>query len=150
MTVVTIPAVIFADKWGRRTSLITGGLLLSSTCYVISSLSAAGKVTSGSPAAYSIIVLIFLFALTYCVTWAIAGKIYASEIQPTKTRASANCVAQALGFFSVETSSIYFFTDRLSSSRTGLSHSLLPYSSPARHMGRTSCMVHCQYPWWRF
>jgi len=41
-----------------------------------------------------------VIALTYCATWAVAAKLYASEIQPARTRASANSVAQGMSFVS--------------------------------------------------
>ncbi|KAK7994159.1 ankyrin protein [Apiospora arundinis] len=68
MLAISVPAFLLADKWGRRTSAITGGVGLSGMMLLIGSLYAA-------------------------------GAIYASEIQPTHTRAAANCVAQGLGFF---------------------------------------------------
>lgn len=50
-----------------------------------------------------VVVLIFLFALSYAATWAVVGKIYASEIQPAQTRAAANSLAQGLNFVSLIT-----------------------------------------------
>ncbi|KAI1497867.1 general substrate transporter [Biscogniauxia marginata] len=50
-------------------------------------------------ARWVVIITVFVFGLTYCATWGIVGKIYASEIQPGHTRAAANCVAQGLSFF---------------------------------------------------
>lgn len=44
------------------------------------------------------IVLIFVFAVGYCGTWGVVGKIYASEMQPSRTRGAASGVAQGLGF----------------------------------------------------
>jgi MFS family permease len=100
MLVVSIPAFIFADKWGRRTSTIAGGLGLSSCMLLIGSLYASNSVHSYGIARWVVIVLVFIFGLVYCSTWGIVGKIYASEIQPAHTRAAANCVAQGLGFVS--------------------------------------------------
>ncbi|KAF6230378.1 hypothetical protein HO133_004720 [Letharia lupina] len=100
MLVVSIPAFISADSWGRRTSIITGGIGLSGCMFVIGSLYATNSVHahSGSGRWFAIL-LIFVFAPTYCGTWGIVGKIYASEIQPVQTRAAANSVAQGLNFF---------------------------------------------------
>ncbi|KAF2970385.1 hypothetical protein GQX73_g3227 [Xylaria multiplex] len=69
MLAISIPGFLLADKWGRRTSAITGGVILSGLMFLIGSL------------------------------WGIVGKIYASEIQPDHTRAAATCIAQGLGFF---------------------------------------------------
>lgn len=62
-------------------------------------LYALGAVHPYGAARWIIILSVFVFGLTYCATWGIVGKIYASEIQPSNTRAAANTVAQGLGFF---------------------------------------------------
>lgn len=96
MFLITIPSFILADKWGRRTSTIIGGILLSSTMFIIGALYASGCVHGDhGPARWIVIVLIYIFALTYCTTWAVGIKIYASEIQPPKTRAPATSLAQS-------------------------------------------------------
>jgi hypothetical protein len=63
-------------------------------------LYASGAVHPWGAARLVVIACVFIFAVTYASTWAIAAKIYASEIQPAHTRAGANCVAQGLGFVS--------------------------------------------------
>lgn len=98
MLSISVPAFLFADKWGRRTSAISGGIGLSACMFLIGSLYAAGAVHPYGMARWVVIVSVFLFGLVYCATWGIVGKIYASEIQPTHVRAAANCVAQGLGF----------------------------------------------------
>ncbi|KAI1187505.1 general substrate transporter [Nemania serpens] len=99
MFAISVPGFLLADKWGRRTSAITGGVILSSCMFLIGSLYAAGAVHPSGVARWVVIVSVFAFGLTYCVTWGIVGKIYASEIQPDHIRAAATCVAQGLGFF---------------------------------------------------
>ncbi|KAF2431358.1 general substrate transporter [Tothia fuscella] len=99
MLTISIPAFLLADKWGRRASAISGGLILSACMLLIGTLYAAGAVHSYGVARWVVIVSVFVFGLAYSSTWGIVGKIYASEIQPAHTRAAANCVAQGLGFF---------------------------------------------------
>jgi ABC-type thiamin/hydroxymethylpyrimidine transport system permease subunit len=66
---------------------------------IIGSLYASKSVFSGHGAGrWVVITLIFVFALAYVSTWGIVGKIYASEIQPAHTRATANALAQGLNF----------------------------------------------------
>jgi MFS family permease len=103
MLAISVPGFLLADKWGRRTSALTGGVGMSGIMFLIGSLYAAGAVHAYGPARWIVIVAVFVFGLTYCVTWGIFGKIYASEIQPANTRAAANCVAQGLGFVRVPT-----------------------------------------------
>ncbi|KAI1744727.1 general substrate transporter [Xylaria scruposa] len=99
MLAISVPGFLLADKWGRRTSAITGGVILSGCMFLIGALYASGVVHSFGIARWVVIVSVFAFGLTYCATWGIVGKIYASEIQPDHTRAAATCVAQGLGFF---------------------------------------------------
>ncbi|CAJ2502108.1 Uu.00g049610.m01.CDS01 [Anthostomella pinea] len=99
MLAVSIPAFLLADKWGRRTSAISGGVVLSACMFLMGSLYAAGAVHADGIARWFVITAVFVFGLTYCVTWGIVGKIYAGEIQPSHTRAAANNIAQGLGFF---------------------------------------------------
>jgi sugar porter (SP) family MFS transporter len=89
----TIPALIFADRWGRCTSIIGGGLALSACMVLIGPLYASGSVTPQSPGAWVVIVTIYLFAIIFAATWAVAIKVYAAEIQPQRTRASATSLA---------------------------------------------------------
>ncbi|KAF1983983.1 MFS general substrate transporter [Aulographum hederae CBS 113979] len=96
---ISIPALIFADRFGRRLSINIGGVLLSGCMLLIGSLYAADSVHSYGNARWVVIVSIFVFALTYSATWGIVSRIYASEILPAHTRASANSLAQGLSFF---------------------------------------------------
>jgi len=99
MLVITIPAVMFADRIGRRVSVLTGGIILAASMYTIGSLYASSGVHAGQGVGrWVVVVAIFVIALTYCATWAVSAKLYASEIQPARTRASANSVAQGLSF----------------------------------------------------
>ncbi|ETS79698.1 hypothetical protein PFICI_09551 [Pestalotiopsis fici W106-1] len=99
MLAISIPAFLLADKWGRRTSAIAGGIVLGTIMLLIGTLYAAGVVHPYGVARWVVIASVFAFGLTYCATWGIVGKIYASEIQPSNTRAAANSIAQGLAFF---------------------------------------------------
>ena len=66
---------------------------------IIGALYASNSVHATGIARWVVVVLIFVFALTFCFTWAITAKIYASEIQPARTRASANSLAHGFSFF---------------------------------------------------
>ena len=121
MLAISIPAFLFADKWGRRASIITGGVGLSGCMFVIGSLYATNSVHANSgPGRWFVILLIFVFALVYCATWGIVGKIYASEIQPVQTRAAANSVAQGLNFVCRSSKTCIKFRTDTYSSRIGL------------------------------
>lgn len=91
---VTIPALFLADKWGRRHSTIYGGIGISIIMFLIGGLY-AGNAVHGTFGAgrWVVIVSIYIFAVIYCTSWAVGIKIYAAEIQPQRTRASATSLA---------------------------------------------------------
>ncbi|KAH7064512.1 putative MFS sugar transporter [Macrophomina phaseolina] len=96
----TIPATFFSDHWGRRPSTIYGGLGLSGTMVLIGSLYASNSVHGDhGPGRWVVIVAIYVFAIIFSGSWAIAFKVYASEIQPPATRASASSLAQSSNWF---------------------------------------------------
>jgi MFS family permease len=91
---VTIPGLLWADRWGRRHSIIAGGIGLSTTMFLIGALYAADAVhPSSGPGRWLVIVAIYLFAVIFSLTWAIGIKVYSAEIQPQRTRASATGLA---------------------------------------------------------
>ncbi|KAH8589609.1 general substrate transporter [Bisporella sp. PMI_857] len=91
---VTIPATLYADQWGRRISTILGGLGMTATMFLMGGLYAGGAVYAGEGAGrWVVIVCIYLFAVIYCISWAVSMKLYAAEIQPQRTRASATSIA---------------------------------------------------------
>lgn len=99
MMLITIPAFLLADKWGRRTSTLCGGVLLGSCMLTIGTLYASRSVHgSYGGGRWAVVVLIYIFALTYCATWAVGIKVYASEIQPLRTRAPASSLAQSFNW----------------------------------------------------
>ncbi|PLB45815.1 sugar transporter [Aspergillus steynii IBT 23096] len=94
MLVCTIPAQIWIDRWGRRMPLVIGGLIMSICFIVTGSLYAKfGEITedavslSSKAAQWVVIVLIYIFVANFSWSWAVVGKIYASEIIPTRLRA---------------------------------------------------------------
>jgi len=99
MLLITVPALIFVDRFTRRSITLIGGLILTFSMFLIGILYASHSVSATSPSRYLVIILVFVFSLTYAATWAVVAKIYASEIQPAETRSAASCVAQGMGFF---------------------------------------------------
>ncbi len=92
--VVTIPGLLFSDKWGRRQSTIYGGLGISVTMFLIGGLYAGNAVQSHSgPGRWIVIVSIYIFVAIFCISWAVGIRIYAAECQPQRTRASATNLA---------------------------------------------------------
>ncbi|KAK0630320.1 putative transporter [Bombardia bombarda] len=98
---VTIPATIWADRWGRRLNTILGGLGMTITMFLIGSLYAGDAVHATTGAGrWVVIVSIYIFTVLYCTSWAVGIKIYAAEIQPQRTRASATNIAHGSNWLS--------------------------------------------------
>ncbi|KAG7088381.1 hypothetical protein E1B28_012382 [Marasmius oreades] len=93
MVALTFAAQFFQDKWGRRTPMVGGGVAIGGTMLLIGILYAshANEAVTGR---WTIIVLIYLFVASYISTWAIVCRIVSSEIQPSRTRASATSLGQ--------------------------------------------------------
>ncbi|KAI0173263.1 putative MFS sugar transporter [Hypoxylon sp. FL1284] len=98
MLAISVPAFLLADRWGRRTSAISGGLVLAGCMFLLGGLYAGGAVQPQGAARWAAVAAVFVFGLCYCATWGIVGKMYASEIQPAHTRAAASCAATGLCF----------------------------------------------------
>ena len=91
---MTIPALLFSDKWGRRHSTIYGGLGLSITMFLIGGLYVGNAVHHSSGVGrWIVIVSIYLYVGIFCVSWAVGMRIYVAESQPQRTRASATNLA---------------------------------------------------------
>ncbi|EZG05852.1 hypothetical protein H106_04354 [Trichophyton rubrum CBS 735.88] len=90
---VTIPATIWADSWSRRRNTIYGGLGMATTMFIIGGLYAGDAVHSYGAGRWVVFISIYLYTVIFSISWAVAVKIYAAEIQPQRTRASATSLA---------------------------------------------------------
>ncbi|VUC32462.1 unnamed protein product [Clonostachys rosea] len=99
--IVSVPAAIFADHWGRRTASILGGVLISILMIIMGSLYAAKSVHEDSgPGRWIVIVSIYLFAGVYNATWAVCLRSNLVESLPKETRSSASSLAQSCNWIS--------------------------------------------------
>ncbi|KAK5632680.1 hypothetical protein RRF57_008394 [Xylaria bambusicola] len=82
--VVTIPATIWADAWGHKTSAVVGGSLIFTLMLISGSLYAAGEVHGDRGAGrWVVIVNIYLFAAVFSATWAIGFRAFLIESLPS-------------------------------------------------------------------
>ncbi|KAJ5765324.1 hypothetical protein N7520_004883 [Penicillium odoratum] len=94
--VATIPGLLYADKWGRKTSIVYGGIGLAVTMFVIGSLYAGGAVhTTTGAGRWVVIVFIYLFAVIFSMTWAVSVKVFAAEVNPQRCRAATATLAHS-------------------------------------------------------
>lgn len=57
--------------------------------FTIGGLYAGDVVQTTAAGHWVVIVAIYIYVVIYCITWAIHIRVYAAEIQPTRTRATA-------------------------------------------------------------
>ena len=109
---LTLPAILYLDKWGRRPSLLLGSFGMMSLLLIVGALEAlygepfytdkgplsalSWKLQDGhDDAGKAIIALSYLFVCTFAVTWGPTSWTYPSEIFPTQVRAKAVSLATA-------------------------------------------------------
>ncbi|KAL9117484.1 MAG: hypothetical protein Q9187_005981 [Circinaria calcarea] len=109
--VLTLPAILFLDKWGRRPSLLLGSLAMMVLLLTVGALegaygepfhadsgpeSAISWIIRGQPKiSKAIIACSYLFVGTFAVTWGPTSWTYPSEIFPSQIRAKAVSLSTA-------------------------------------------------------
>jgi len=120
--IMTIPALLWLDKWGRRPTLLVGAALMM-TCLFINAGVIATYSTSAGPnglngiAAESflitgvpskvVIAFSYLFVASFAPTWGPVSWVYVPELFPLRVRGKANALCTsanwafnfALGYF---------------------------------------------------
>lgn len=91
----TVVATIFADQWGRRTSTILGGTLITVLMLLMGTMYAADLVHATHGAGrWVVIVSIYIFAMVYSSTWALCIRTFLVESLPRQTRSSGSSLGQ--------------------------------------------------------
>lgn len=107
--IMTVPALFFIDRWGRRPLLLVGAVLMMTWLFAEAGLFATyGKhvtdvggdtnirmLVEHPPAAKAIIACSYLFVASFGPTWGPGIWIYCSEIFPLRQRALANGLTAA-------------------------------------------------------
>jgi len=119
--VMTVPALIWIDRWGRRPTLLVGAALMATWLFADGALLAThgvyqpdgvGGVKEAStlvtgPASKAVIACSYLFVASYAPTWGPVSWIYPPELYPLRLRGKAVALATsanwafnfALGYF---------------------------------------------------
>ncbi|KAH3943387.1 hypothetical protein HBI56_110270 [Parastagonospora nodorum] len=107
---MTLPAILYLDKFGRRPALLTGSFLMAVWLFTVGALQAsygnpnpdkADKDISWvvpkehSAVSKGIVACSYLFVATFATTWGPTSWAYPSEIFPAKVRAKAVSLATA-------------------------------------------------------
>ncbi|KAJ2634881.1 hypothetical protein GGF40_003932 [Coemansia sp. RSA 1286] len=102
----TIPAILWIDRWGRRKTLMFGSLGCGVTYFIQAVATGAtqnktvdenGDVDLNMPdgPSYLVIVMMYLFVISFAMSWGPIGWIYPSEIFPMRIRSKANSITTA-------------------------------------------------------
>ncbi|KAM7201584.1 hypothetical protein V8F20_004812 [Naviculisporaceae sp. PSN 640] len=115
--VMTLPAIIFLDKWGRRYSLILGSFGMMTWLFISGALQQyygrantddirtadtsdiTWVVINNKPVSSAIVACSYLFVATFATTWGPVSWTYPSEIFPSKVRAKAVSLSTAANWF---------------------------------------------------
>jgi len=113
--VMTIPALLFVDRWGRRRVMFYGAIIMMA--WMIAMAAVLGQYSyplseeetsdpqvrimipkSEQDASKGLIAITYLFVATYAPTWGPVGWIYCSEIFPLEQRATANALCASVNW----------------------------------------------------
>jgi len=101
--VMTIPALIFVDRWGRRPTMLVGAFLMMTWLVINAALlghfsvkpypgqfnNAAESMSITGRPAKAVIACTFLFVASYAPTWGPVSWIYPPELYPLRVRGKA-------------------------------------------------------------
>lgn len=104
--VMTVPAILFVDKWGRRPTLIFGALAMSTFLWIVGGILSTGTWyindngksvvdLNNSHLANGVVVCIYFFVASFATSWGPLGWIYPAEIYPIRVRALAVSLSTA-------------------------------------------------------
>ncbi|KAL1916736.1 uncharacterized protein VTP21DRAFT_5440 [Calcarisporiella thermophila] len=105
--VMTVPAILFVDRWGRRGTLMAGSALMATFLFIVGGvMGGVGKpgfeggqaiwdMQGNEAATKAVISMVYLFVAAFASTWGPVGWIYPAEIFPTRIRAKAIALCTA-------------------------------------------------------
>ncbi|AEO64471.1 uncharacterized protein THITE_2110636 [Thermothielavioides terrestris NRRL 8126] len=114
---LTLPAIIFLDKWGRRPSLILGSFGMMTWLFISGALQQyygqpntdqtrnadnsdiTWIVLNNRPVSSAIVACSYLFVATFATTWGPVSWTYPAEIYPSRVRAKAVSLSTASNWF---------------------------------------------------
>ncbi|CAO3629076.1 unnamed protein product [Cunninghamella echinulata] len=114
--VMTVPAIIFVDKWGRRPTMIIGAFCMSACLWIVGGLLQTGTWSIDNDPSHqtygkwvvdlhnehtanAVVAFIYLFTASFACSWGPLGWIYPAEIYPLRVRAMAVSLSTAANWF---------------------------------------------------
>ncbi|KAL5377644.1 MFS sugar transporter [Paraphaeosphaeria minitans] len=105
---MTLPAILYLDKFGRRPALLIGSFLMMSWLFISGALQASygehwddpdkntsWRIVNNKGVSQGIVACSYLFVASFATTWGPTSWTYPSEIFPAKVRAKAVSLATA-------------------------------------------------------
>ncbi|KAG0030155.1 hypothetical protein BGZ82_007545 [Podila clonocystis] len=106
---MTIPAILYIDRWGRRPILLAGSTFMALWLFLIGGLMGRfGSATSfdgnktttwaiqnNDPASHAVIACSYLFVCSFAISWGPVSWTYPAEIYPLRIRAKAVSLSTA-------------------------------------------------------
>lgn len=114
---MTLPAILFLDKWGRRPSLVIGAFLMMTWLFISGALQqyygqantdatrtdsnkdVTWLVLDNKPVSSAIVACSYLFVATFAMSWGPVSWTYPAEIFPSKIRAKAVSLTTSANWF---------------------------------------------------
>lgn len=109
---MTLPAILYLDRYGRRPALIIGAFLMGAWLFINGALqqyygqpvdtpgSAVTWIVAGNrPVSSAIVACSYLFVATFAMTWGPVSWTYPAEIFPSKIRAKAVSLTTSANWF---------------------------------------------------
>lgn len=115
---MTLPAIVYLDKFGRRPALIVGAFLMMTWLFIVGALqqyygqpntgpptlnddnrNISWVVYQNRPVSSAIVACSYLFVATFATTWGPVSWTYPAEIFPSKIRAKAVSLTTATNWF---------------------------------------------------
>jgi sugar porter (SP) family MFS transporter len=107
--VMTIPAILFIDRWGRRPVLLIGSLFMALWLFLIGGLmghfggpavlegntTTTWAISNNPSASHAVIACSYLFVCSFAISWGPVSWTYPAEIYPLRIRSKAVSLSTA-------------------------------------------------------
>ncbi|KAF2807674.1 general substrate transporter [Mytilinidion resinicola] len=108
---ITLPAILYIDRWGRRPTLLLGSLSMATLLFISGALQAgygspvlrsdspdaalSWHIVDNPPVSKTIVACSYLLVATFATTWGPVSWTYPAEIFPNRIRAKATSITTA-------------------------------------------------------
>lgn len=84
--VLTLPAILYVDKWGRRSSLLSGSMVMMISLFIVGALEKiygspvtkkyddiSWQIADNKSVSWTIVILTYIFVGAFAVTWGVSA-----------------------------------------------------------------------------